>query len=68
MACTNKTQVIENVRVERLKIPSELLTLKPLKKPTIENERDIIKAYSYLFQAYKECEINIQKIKELQEN
>ncbi|KAA6230404.1 hypothetical protein FMM56_06155 [Campylobacter sp. LR264d] len=68
MACTNKTQVIENVRVERLKIPSELLTLKPLKKPIIENERDIIKAYSHLFQAYKECEINIQKIKELQEN
>ncbi|WP_232012936.1 hypothetical protein [Campylobacter insulaenigrae] len=48
-----------------MQIPNELLKLEPLKKPIVENELDILKAYNELFYHYKQCEINIEKIKEL---
>ncbi|WP_245807426.1 hypothetical protein [Campylobacter avium] len=48
-------------------MPAELLSLEELKKPVVENDIDIINAYSTLFLHYKQCEIKIQKIKALQE-
>ncbi|WP_236633228.1 hypothetical protein [Campylobacter armoricus] len=48
-----------------MQIPNELLSLEPLKRPVVKNELDILKAYSELFYHYKQCEINIEKIKEL---
>lgn len=65
-ACGNKQ--ITSLQVEKIKIPADLLELRELKKPVAENEKDIIKAYIDLFQSYKECEININKIKELNKN
>ncbi|EIA53786.1 hypothetical protein cco115_08232 [Campylobacter coli 2692] len=48
-----------------MKIPQELLTLSPIEKPIVKNELDILNAYSMLFYKYKQCEIQISKIKEL---
>lgn len=59
---------ITKLQIEKVKIPSELLELRELKKPYAENEKDIIKSYIDLFQHYKECEININKIKEINQN
>ncbi|HDU9465253.1 TPA: hypothetical protein RHC57_000363, partial [Campylobacter coli] len=47
------------------RIPQELLTLSPVEKPIAKNELDILNAYSMLFYKYKQCEIQISKIKEL---
>ncbi|WP_281526952.1 hypothetical protein [Campylobacter avium] len=46
-------------------MPAELLSLEELKKPVVENDIDIINAYSTLFLHYKQCIIKIEKIKEL---
>ena len=59
---------ITKLQIEKVKIPSELLELRELKKPYAENEKDIINYYIDLFQHYKECEININKIKEINNN
>lgn len=65
-ACgTTTNQVVSQVHVEKVKIPEELLTLSPLEKPHVDSDIDIINAYSTLFYHYKECVINIDKIKEL---
>lgn len=59
---------ITKLQIEKVKIPNELLELRELEKPYAENEKDIIKSYIDLFQHYKECEININKIKEINNN
>ena len=59
---------ITKLQIEKVKIPSELLELRELKKPYAESEKDIINSYIDLFQHYKECEININKIKEINQN
>ena len=59
---------ITKLQIEKVKIPSEVLELRELKKPYAENEKDIINYYIDLFQHYKECEININKIKEINNN
>ncbi len=58
-AVITKTQIIKQ------KVPENLLHLKELKKPVIADENDILKAYSDLFLHYKECVINVDKIKAL---
>ena len=63
-----KTQLVNDVRIQKVKIPNELLELQPLEKPYAENELDILNAYSMLFYHYKRCEINLNKIKELNNN
>ncbi|WHN18906.1 hypothetical protein QMK11_03020 [Campylobacter jejuni] len=60
-----KTQLVNDIRVEKIKIPNELLELPQLEKPFAKNELDILNAYSLLFYKYKQCEIQINKIKEL---
>ncbi len=62
----NSTSSNQN-RNSKSKIPQELLTLSPLEKPIAKNELDILNAYSMLFYKYKQCEIQIRKIKELNE-
>ena len=64
-ACSNSTKILTKVNIEKVKIPEELLQLQPLSKPKVENELDIINAYSALFYHYKKCEIQISKIKDL---
>lgn len=46
-------------------MPGELTELSELKKPVINNELDMIRAYTDLFYSYKECVIKIESIKEL---
>ncbi|MBZ7949705.1 hypothetical protein H2258_06715 [Campylobacter sp. RM9939] len=66
MGCgTTTQQVVSKIQIQKVKIPKELLTLSPLEKPQVKNELDIINAYSLLFYKYKQCEIQINKIKEL---
>ncbi|MGH2267515.1 MULTISPECIES: Rz1-like lysis system protein LysC [Campylobacter] len=65
---TTTQQVVSKIQIQKVKIPKELLTLSPLEKPQVKNELDIINAYSLLFYKYKQCEIQINKIKELNED
>ncbi|WP_337208755.1 hypothetical protein [Campylobacter molothri] len=66
MGCgTTTQQVVSKIQIQKVKIPKELLILSPLEKPQVKNELDIINAYSLLFYKYKQCEIQINKIKEL---
>ncbi|WP_213243647.1 hypothetical protein [Campylobacter vulpis] len=68
IGCSSKgVSVVQSVRVERVKVPRELLELEPLQKPIIKSEIDILNAYSMLFYKYKQCVINIEKIRELGE-
>ncbi|EAJ4950155.1 hypothetical protein D3I32_09330 [Campylobacter jejuni] len=60
-------QVVTKIEIQKVKIPQELLTLSPIEKPIVKNELDILNAYSMLFYKYKQCEIQINKIKELNE-
>ncbi|HDZ5018414.1 TPA: hypothetical protein RTG91_001397 [Campylobacter jejuni] len=60
-----KTQLINDVKIQKVKIPKELLSLNTLEKPIANNELDILNAYSMLFYEYKRCQIQINKIKEL---
>ena len=68
IGCGSKTQTITELRVEKVYIPKELLELDKLEKPKINNENDVLNAYIMLFKHYKNCEINIEKIKELNDN
>ncbi|MFQ6341374.1 hypothetical protein [Campylobacter sp. VTCC 70190] len=61
-------QVATKIQIERVKIPAELLEIKPLPKPFVSNEIEILNAYSMLFYHYKQCVINVEKIKDLQGN
>lgn len=65
IGCGSKTPQINTITINNNKIPAELLTLEPLKKPVVENDIDIINAYSTLFLHYKQCVIKVEKIKEL---
>ncbi|TKX29131.1 Rz1-like lysis system protein LysC [Campylobacter aviculae] len=65
---TTTQQVVSKIQIQKVKIPKELLTLSPLEKPQVKNELDIINAYSLLFYKYKQCEIQINKIRELNED
>ncbi|TKX30485.1 Rz1-like lysis system protein LysC [Campylobacter estrildidarum] len=65
IGCGTTQQVISKIQIQKVKIPKELLTISPLEKPQVKNELDIINAYSLLFYKYKQCEIQINKIKEL---
>lgn len=68
IGCGMQTQqVVTKIEIQKVKIPQELLTLSPLEKPIAKNELDILNAYSMLFYKYKQCEIQINKIKELNE-
>ncbi|EAJ2343758.1 hypothetical protein CQ320_08805 [Campylobacter coli] len=62
---TQTQQVVTKIEIQKVRIPQELLTLSPLEKPKAKNELDILNAYSMLFYKYKQCEIQINKIKEL---
>ncbi|EAI4604851.1 hypothetical protein ACRXVM_000628 [Campylobacter coli] len=64
---TTTAQVVTKIEIQKVKIPQELLTLSPIEKPIVKNELDILNAYSMLFYKYKQCEIQIRKIKELNE-
>lgn len=66
IGCGMQTQqVVTKIEIQKVRIPQELLTLSPLEKPKAKNELDILNAYSMLFYKYKQCEIQISKIKEL---
>lgn len=65
IGCGSKTQPINTITINNNKIPAELLTLEPLKKPYANNEADILNAYISLFSHYQQCVIKVEKIKEL---
>lgn len=58
---------INQIQIQKVQIPNELLEFDRASKPIVQDEKDILKAYSELFYHYKQCEINIDKIKELNE-
>lgn len=65
IGCGNKPSVVVKTQIERIRIPDELLTLKPLEMPHAFNNKDIISAYADLYEHYRQCEIQINAIKEL---
>lgn len=50
-----------------MQIPNELLEFDRAHKPIVQDEKDILKAYSELFYHYRQCEISMDKINELSE-
>ncbi|TNB60873.1 hypothetical protein FDW43_09590 [Campylobacter helveticus] len=64
---TSKTQVVKEVELVKVQIPKELLEIKPLPKPYVNSEIEILNAYSMLFYHYQRCVINMNKIRELSE-
>ncbi len=67
MACSSETRLVNSLHFQKTKIPSDLLSIDEFEKPVVESEIDIINAYSSLFLLYKKCVVNIEKIKELNE-
>ncbi|MDL0114406.1 hypothetical protein NYG88_03800 [Campylobacter felis] len=67
VGCGSKTQIVKDVKLVKVQIPSELLELKTLPKPYANNEIEILNAYSMLFYHYKQCVIQMGKIRELSE-
>ena len=69
VGCGSKTQqqIVKDVKVVKVQVPRELLELKTLPKPYVNNEIEILNAYSMLFYHYKQCVIQMGKIKELGE-
>ncbi|EAK9953832.1 hypothetical protein A0Z27_00655 [Campylobacter lari] len=65
IGCGSKTQVLTKIQIQKVQIPNELLEFDRASKPIVQDEKDILKAYSELFYHYKQCEINMDKIKEL---
>lgn len=63
-----KTQLVNDIRIQKVKIPDELLELPPLERPYASSEIDILSSYSELFYHYERCKINLNKIKELNNN
>ena len=51
--CSNK-QIITQTQVEYVKIPSQLLEVEQIQRPSVKTEADIINAYLDLF---KHCNI-----------
>ena len=62
--CTNK-QIITQTQIEYIKIPSQLLEVEQIKRPTIKTENDIINAYLDLFKNYLLLVDKINAIREL---
>ena len=62
--CTNK-QIITQTQVEYIKIPSQLLEVEQIKRPTVKTENDIITAYLDLFKNYLLLIDKINAIREL---
>ena len=69
VGCGSKTQqqIVKDVKVVKVQVPKELLELKPLPKPYVNSEIEILNAYLMLFYHYKQCVIQMGKIKELGE-
>ncbi|EKC9553466.1 hypothetical protein OQK14_000145 [Campylobacter upsaliensis] len=69
VGCGSKTQqqIVRDVKVVKVQVPKELLELKTLPKPYVNSEIEILNAYSMLFYHYKQCVIQMGKIKELGE-
>lgn len=67
VGCGSKTQIVKDVKLVKVQIPFELLELKALPKPYVNNEIEILNAYSMLFYHYKQCVIQMGKIRELSE-
>ncbi|EOZ2198440.1 hypothetical protein ACQQLU_001281 [Campylobacter upsaliensis] len=69
VGCGSKTQqqIVKDVKVVKVQLPKELLKLKPLPKPYVNSEIEILNAYSMLFYHYKQCVIQMGKIRELSE-
>ncbi|EAI2894279.1 hypothetical protein E2Z65_06655 [Campylobacter upsaliensis] len=69
VGCGSKTQqqIVKDVKVVKVQVPNELLELKTLPKPYVNNEIEILNAYSMLFYHYKQCVIQMGKIRELSE-
>lgn len=69
VGCGSKTQqqIVRDVKVVKVQVPKELLELKALPKPYVNNEIEILNAYSMLFYHYKQCVIQMGKIRELSE-
>lgn len=65
IGCGSKTQVLTKIQIQKVQILNELLEFDRAHKPIVQDEKDILKAYSELFYHYKQCEINMDKIKEL---
>ena len=65
-ACAPK--VVTETKLIKINIPKELLTYKTIKRPIIKTDKDIIKAYTDLFYAYKDLRNNINQIKVLNED
>ncbi|EOX0011579.1 hypothetical protein ACO21R_001349 [Campylobacter upsaliensis] len=55
------------MKVVKVQVPRELLELKTLPKPYVNSEIEILNAYSMLFYHYKQCVIQMGKIRELSE-
>lgn len=64
--CGTKTLIKTDIK--QVKIPLALLTLPELGRPQVNSVVDISNAYVDLYEHYRQCEINLKKIKELQEN
>lgn len=69
VGCGSRTQqqIVRDVKVVKVQVPKELLELKTLPKPYVNSEIEILNAYSMLFYHYKQCVIQMGKIKELGE-
>ncbi|ELK0695627.1 hypothetical protein QJF06_001259 [Campylobacter upsaliensis] len=68
VGCGSKThQIVKDVKVVKVQVPKELLELKTLPKPYVNSEIEILNAYSMLFYHYKQCVIQMRKIRELSE-
>ncbi|EAL7908511.1 hypothetical protein DWS13_00015 [Campylobacter upsaliensis] len=69
VGCGSKThqQIVKDVKVVKVQVPAELLELKTLPKPYVNSEIEILNAYSMLFYHYKQCVIQMGKIRELSE-
>ena len=61
-------KVVTETKLIKINIPKELLTYQTIKRPIIKTDKDIIKAYTDLFYAYKELRNNINQIKVLNED
>ncbi|MDO4674890.1 hypothetical protein [Campylobacter sp.] len=67
LSACGTNSVVNSVKIERVKIPAELLEIPPLSRPQVSNELEILNAYSLLFYHYKRCTINMEQIKKLNE-
>ena len=62
--CSNK-QIITQTQLEYVKIPSQLLEVEQIQRPSVKTENDIINAYLDLFKNYLLLMDKINAIKEL---